>query len=164
LATAAPTNVPPVTIYLVRHAHAGTRGEWPDGDELRPLSKRGSQQAEHVADLLAGRPIERLYSSPYTRCRETLAPLSDRLGVAIRERGELVEGADADDAIAFMLKQASHEPAVSTHGDLIPQVIRRLIAAGMHTTDANISQKGSVWELEVRKGKVVAGRYHPPKG
>ena len=51
---------------------------------------------------------------------------------------------------------------MSTHGDVIPQVIRRLIAAGMHTTDANISHKGSVWELEVRKGAVVAGRYHPP--
>lgn len=151
----------PVTIFLVRHAHAGTRGQWPD-DELRPLSKRGAHQAAQVADLLAARPIERLYSSPYVRCQETLGPLAERLGLEVRPRRELVEGSDPHAAIAFLLKQASHQPAVSTHGDLIPQIIRRLIAAGMQTTDANISQKGSVWELEVRKGVVVAGRYHPP--
>jgi phosphohistidine phosphatase SixA len=157
-----PTIVPPVTIYLVRHAHAGTRGEWPDGDDLRPLSKRGTQQAIHVATVLGDRPIKRLYSSPSRRCLDTLRPLADRLGLDIKQRTELFEGADPNQAIAFMMKQAGHNPAFSTHGDLIPQIVRRLIAAGMRTTDANISQKGSVWELEVRKGSVVAGRYHPP--
>jgi hypothetical protein len=62
-----------------------------------------------------------------------------------------------------MLKQASHQPVFSTHGDLIPQIIRRLVASGMRTRDEHVSQKGSVWELDIKKGKVVAGRYHPPK-
>jgi 8-oxo-dGTP diphosphatase len=152
-----------VTIYLVRHAHAGTRGEWPEGDDLRPLSKRGGQQAEHVADLLDGCSVRRLYSSPSRRCVQTLRPLADRLGLEVRERDELFEGSDPRDAITLMLKQGSHQPVFSTHGDLIPQIIRRLVAAGMRTDDENVSQKGSVWELEVKKGKVVAGRYHAPK-
>jgi 8-oxo-dGTP diphosphatase len=152
-----------VTIYLVRHAHAGTRGDWPEGDELRPLSKRGAQQAEHVADLLGDRPVKRLYSSRSKRCVQTLRPLADRLGLDVRERDELFEGSDPRDAIALMLKQASHQPVFSTHGDLIPQIIRRLVASGMRTDDENVSQKGSVWELDIKKGKVVAGRYHAPK-
>ena len=48
-----------------------------------------------------------------------------------------------------------------SHGDLIPKMIRRLVGAGMRTKDANISQKGSLWVIEVEKGRPVKGKYYP---
>ena len=45
-----------------------------------PLSERGRQQAQSMADWLSGEPIDRLYSSPMTRASETAQPLARRLG------------------------------------------------------------------------------------
>ena len=46
-----------------------------------------------------------------------------------------------------------------SHGDVIPKVIRRLRELGMQTDDATISQKGSMWVLELDGDEVVRGRY-----
>ena len=43
-----------------------------------PLSKVGRDQAERVAAWLAGTSIDRIYSSPLRRARETAAPLATR--------------------------------------------------------------------------------------
>jgi len=48
-----------------------------------PLSERGRQQAQSMADWLGGEPIDRLYSSPMTRASETAQPLARRLGLEI---------------------------------------------------------------------------------
>lgn len=55
-------------VVLVRHAHAGDKHAWPDRDELRPLSVRGSLQAAlAVAPFLMGTGVTRLLSSPALR-------------------------------------------------------------------------------------------------
>jgi len=45
-----------------------------------PLSPQGRMQAEELARLLNGLPIERVYSSPARRCLETAAPLAKAKG------------------------------------------------------------------------------------
>jgi hypothetical protein len=69
--------------YLVRHAHA----EWVP-DEGRSLSEQGLRDAVLVAELLAERPIEAVYSSPYRRAIQTVSGLAiDRkLQVQIEDR------------------------------------------------------------------------------
>jgi len=67
-------------LYLVRHAHA----DWTP-DEDRPLSAKGCADAQRVADLLQTCPISAVYSSPFRRARETVAPLAIRLGLPIHE-------------------------------------------------------------------------------
>jgi 2,3-bisphosphoglycerate-dependent phosphoglycerate mutase len=66
------------TFYLVRHAHA----DWTP-DENRPLSARGRGDAHRVADNLQQYPIGAIYSSPYRRARQTIAPLANRLGLPV---------------------------------------------------------------------------------
>ena len=151
-----------MAIYLVRHGHAGTRAKWKGDDQLRPLNKKGADQADYLAKLLGDRPISRMYSSPSLRCVQTIEPLAEQLGLDIKTRSLLEEGADPHEAIAFLLDRAKHDPVMCSHGDLIPKIMRRLIAAGMRTHEANLSQKGSVWEIEVEKGKAVRAAYHPP--
>jgi 8-oxo-(d)GTP phosphatase len=151
-----------VAVYLVRHAHAGSRSAWTGDDGRRPLSAKGRGQAEGLAEHLKGEPITRIVSSPSLRCVETAEPLARVLGVDIEERHGLLEGGDPAEVIELLSRLAEKDAVVVSHGDIIPKVIRRLTAAGMRTKDANISQKGSWWTLEVNGGHVVRGRYHPP--
>jgi 8-oxo-dGTP diphosphatase len=151
-----------VAIYLIRHAHAGDRQAWGGDDDERPLDARGRKQAEHLATELADEPISRIFSSRATRCIETVEPLAAGHGLEITVARELAEGADADDAIAFLLEHEPANTAMVSHGDLIPKIIRRLNTSGLRTKDANISQKGSVWVLVADEGSFVRGRYHPP--
>ena len=149
-----------MTLYLVRHAHAGTRAGWSGADDFeRPLSDKGRGQARYLAKHVGDRPIRKLWSSPAVRCIETLEPLAATLGVEVRSAPELTEGADPDEAVSFLLAHARHDAAFCSHGDLIPKVIRRLTAAGMRTSDANIATKGSWWALEVEDGRVTSGTY-----
>jgi 2,3-bisphosphoglycerate-dependent phosphoglycerate mutase len=67
------------TLYLVRHAYA----DWTP-DENRPLSARGREDADRVADMLQQYPIGAIYSSPFQRARQTIAPLAARLGLPVR--------------------------------------------------------------------------------
>lgn len=67
-----------MTLYLVRHAHAGESQSDSPNDHLRPLSRKGQGQAETLARACAGLGIRfhRLFSSPYTRAAETAGPLT----------------------------------------------------------------------------------------
>ncbi len=151
-----------MAIYLIRHGHAGNRSSWRGDDIDRPLSDRGRAQAAALVTTLGDEKIGQVISSRSQRCVETVEPLAKHLHQKVRTATELYEGAEPEPTLAFMLDHAAKNPALCSHGDLIPKLIRRLIAAGMHTKDANISQKGSVWILESHGHKVVKGRYVPP--
>jgi broad specificity phosphatase PhoE len=151
-----------VAIYLIRHAHAGSRSGWDGDDDRRPLSDKGRGEAKQIFELLRDQPITAIYSSPTTRCAQTVEPLADEHGLTIQTTALLYEGAGAHDVIAFLLDHADENPAASSHGDVIPKVIRHLKSAGMRTSDPSDSSKGSVWVLDVEDGVVVRGTYHPP--
>ena len=61
----------PVTLYLIRHAHAGNKRNWSGPDEERPLSAKGQAQAEGIAGEFGDVGVKRVISSPAVRCRET---------------------------------------------------------------------------------------------
>jgi 2,3-bisphosphoglycerate-dependent phosphoglycerate mutase len=72
--------------FLVRHAHA----DWTP-DENRPLSARGREDADRVADTLELCPIGAIYSSPYRRAVETITPLAARLNLPVQLTHDLRE-------------------------------------------------------------------------
>ena len=90
-------------LYLVRHAHAGSRSSWEGRDLHRPLSKKGRRQADAIADLLAEAGIERLLSSPARRCVQTLEPLAAQSGTKLRL--DLPDGAVTVPGDAGQLRQ-----------------------------------------------------------
>jgi phosphohistidine phosphatase len=70
--------MPPVEIYLVRHAIAADRGEeWPD-DSKRPLTDRGmSRFKDAVKGLDAiGVAVDEIFTSPLVRAKQTADILS----------------------------------------------------------------------------------------
>ena len=73
-------------LFLVRHAHA----VWTP-DEMRPLSPGGRRDAQAIADALEELRPCAIYSSPYTRARQSVEPLAVRLGLSITEVADLRE-------------------------------------------------------------------------
>jgi probable phosphoglycerate mutase len=55
------------------------------------LSEKGRAEAANQAERLAGEKIEAIYSSPMQRTRETAEILSERLGLPIRHREDVIE-------------------------------------------------------------------------
>lgn len=149
-------------IHLVRHAHAGKRTHWKGKDSLRPLSRRGKEQAEWLVRFLGPEPITRIVSSPYVRCVQTVEPLAVKLGLEVEVSPLLAEGADAPAALELVLELERTNGVACSHGDVIPQVLRRLIATGTAVDGPLLDQKGSVWVLDAFGGEVRAGHYVPP--
>lgn len=71
-------------LFIVRHGDAipGADEIIPSGvyDDL-PLSRLGRKQAQWLADRFQALPFSAIYSSPLLRCRQTAAPLAERLGL-----------------------------------------------------------------------------------
>lgn len=63
------------TVYIVRHA------EKVDETDSTDLSPAGRQRAVALADTLAGRGIDSIFTTPYRRTRQTAEPLAQRIGV-----------------------------------------------------------------------------------
>jgi broad specificity phosphatase PhoE len=71
-------------LFIVRHADAipGADEIIPSGiyDDL-PLSRLGRDQAQALADRIGALSFSAIYSSPLLRCRQTAAPVAERLGL-----------------------------------------------------------------------------------
>jgi len=77
------------TLYLVRHCQCHPSPEIPENNW--PLSERGYAQAQSLVTFLSVLAVDAIYSSPYRRCIETLAPSSAHLGLSIQTDLELRE-------------------------------------------------------------------------
>lgn len=139
-----------MTVFLVRHADAKSRANWPEPDETRPLTRKGRAQAEALVDLLRKHPVRRILSSPAVRCVETVAPLATKLGLDVEETHALFEGSDASKAYELLRKasRGKGDLVLCTHGDLIPELLRILSRDGVTLVDAPRWPKGSTWALE----------------
>ncbi|CAB4599328.1 unannotated protein [freshwater metagenome] len=151
-----------MTIFLTRHAHAGKRSEWTADDHLRPLSKRGKAQADGLTKVVGNLVIGRIISSPYVRCMQTMEPLAEKFELTVQSSEAFAEGAETDEAYQILLELDEFDGVACSHGDLIPHLLRRLVADGMETDGPLIDQKGSTWVIELRNGRPFLGRYVPP--
>jgi 8-oxo-dGTP diphosphatase len=153
-----------MALYLVRHAVAVGRSSW-DGDDVdRPLTGKGERQAKALVRLLGDTEARRIHSSPAVRCRATVQPLADALRLDVHELDLLAEGHRAGKAVELLAELGAKKGSsvVCTHGDLIPEILRRLVRDGMALESELHFAKGSTWELLADGGRIRSGRYHPP--
>ena len=150
-----------MTIYLMRHAKAGERSNWEGPDDLRPLTKAGRRQAEALADHLASERIGRILTSPSVRCRQSVQPLAERLGLPVDFADSLAEGSSTESSVALLDKVADEHTVLCTHGDVVGNLLWHLERHGVRIGEP-LMQKGSIWVLETEAGAVVSARYKPP--
>jgi 8-oxo-(d)GTP phosphatase len=162
--------VPTSTVLLVRHAKAGSRHQWKGDDDLRPLSGSGREQAQQLAALLPLYGPDRILSAPPLRCRETVAPLGDHLGMAVGDEplfGE--EGYWADPAAArARLHALAGEPGITvlcSQGGVIPDLVAVLAEESPHPLDVDPddipARKASTWVLGFDGSVLRSADHHP---
>jgi 8-oxo-dGTP diphosphatase len=150
-----------VSVYLVRHAKAGSRRNWSGKDAQRPLSKPGHRQADQLVSLLAAAELTRIVSSPYVRCVQTVEPLAAACGLTVDLTDALAEGATVAEAAALLDKLAREQAVLCSHGDVIGDLLMHLADCGIRIGDFRL-EKGSVWVLDTDDGRVTRARYLPP--
>ncbi len=153
-------------IFLIRHGHALKRSEWTESDLLRPLSTRGERQASGIQAMLRKVPLRRICSSPAVRCRDTVQRLATDhlLPVELEPRlaGDSADELDLAGALELLDDKGGEPIVICTSGKLI----RALLEAIGVAEDAESTlrcQKGSVWVLERRAGKIARAEYVQPR-
>jgi 8-oxo-dGTP pyrophosphatase MutT (NUDIX family)/phosphohistidine phosphatase SixA len=155
------------TLLLVRHAHAGSRSDWDGPDDERPLDQRGADQAARLADVLPLFGPTEVLSAERVRCRQTVTPLAERLGLPVTGVPELGEEEFQADPRAGLevvrrLLQPRAEPGVTvvcSQGGAIPSVLMALGVQWAATRLYPPAAKGSVWALGGRPGALSADYY-----
>jgi 8-oxo-dGTP diphosphatase len=157
--------IPGGLVYLIRHADAGDKRSWPGSDTARPLTEFGWRQARGVTQRLLRYPIARILSSPARRCEQTVALLARQRCLPVELHDDLAVEGDVDAVLRLLDAPGLQAAALCTHGELIGQAVRRLLAAGMRVSSLTTSEprwaKGSVWVLE-RGGADRRGNYLEP--
>ncbi len=85
------------TLIVVRHGEAeGNLEHRFIGQSQVPLTKAGREQAEAIARRLEGEPVTRIVASDLIRSMDTVAPLSERLGLRLETDSRLREIQNGD--------------------------------------------------------------------
>ena len=169
-----------LTIDLVAHMEAGDRNSWPGDQNARPLGELGRRQALAIADAMAAEPVDALYAGRALRCRQSIEPLAERLGLRV---GVLVElGEDvawrvprgweagaiheapfaAGVAMRGIEKLRTLHPegriVACSHGHVIPALVSYV--AALHGLDrvAPLERRGQWYRLRLAGGSIGAER------
>jgi broad specificity phosphatase PhoE len=149
------------TFYVVRHAKAGSRGHWTGDDRQRPLSKKGIKQAEALVEILAPFPITAIYSSPFLRCIETVEPLARARKLPVKQTPSLAEGHGLAGAMELIGDPKLDEVVLSTHGDIVWELVEELVKRRVVKPGQGGFEKGSSWVVEVEEGSFVRAWFIP---
>ena len=132
-----------MAVLLVRHAQAGDRDRWEGRDEERPLTAEGQAQAEGLTEVLAGYEVDRVLSSPYVRCTQTVEPLAAARGLPVEASDDLAEGSGR---VALRRVRSLLEGigaiVMCTHGDVVEEVLD-----GLGVRRSEETEKGATWVL-----------------
>jgi len=146
-------------IYVVRHAKAGDRAEWEGDDRLRPLTKSGRRQADELAAWLKKEAIDAILSSRYVRCLQTVEPLAEQHELPIEPRKDLEEGAGGESVLRLVSVFQGRNVVLCTHGDVVEELLERLIDKGLVSRARAQLEKGSTWILDETDGHITGATY-----
>ncbi len=135
-------------LLVVRHANAGRRSAYKGDDRLRPLSARGRARASALVPLLSRYRPQRILSSPFVRCCETVQPIAEALGLPVESVDGLGEG-HGPDAVHLLTRMAGEAAVLCTHGDVASEMLTLLAPeAGEAERTSLRLQKGDVWVIQ----------------
>jgi 8-oxo-dGTP diphosphatase len=140
----------PKPLLINRHASAGQRKDWDGDDALRPLDAKGRRQAEGFVEQLETFQVDRIVSSPFVRCVQSVEPLARARGLELEEADELAEGADPRDVTAVFDRLAGEAAVICGHGPELEPIFGPM-------------KKGATVVAEPAEGRLLElGRLLPP--
>lgn len=160
-------------LVVVRHTDAHPRRSWTGDEADRPLTPSGERQAVALADLLRAWAPERLWSSPWRRCLDSVQPYRETAGVPVKTAGRLSEAGHrknprkAASLLSSFLDDGS-PVAICTHRPVLGTLLGTLAghaAAGLRGKIPTKDPFLAAGELLVahvsrRSGRVVAVERH----
>ncbi len=167
---------PSRVVLLVRHGSAGSRANWVGDDRVRPLDECGRLQADELIRLLAHFDPTGIESADFVRCRQTMEPLAEALGLPVRDEPLVSElgypGRENETLHHLRTAGGAHGTTViCSQGDVIPDLVRRLAAedavdlpgnGGKNGIGKNGTKKASTWALTFQGERLVSAEYFPP--
>lgn len=151
-----------MSLLLIRHADAGVRGTWRGDDRARPLSDRGRDQAARLPHLVADHPLDRVLTSPFARCVETVEPLAAARGLPVERHPDLAEATPRMLVRELLWSLDGSSAALCSHGDVIGDLIGELRMLGVTLPPNPRWEKASTWVIDVAGRAVTAATYLPP--
>ncbi|MDH3295936.1 MAG: histidine phosphatase family protein [Acidimicrobiia bacterium] len=153
-------------VFLIRHAHAGSRTFGPH-DLYRQLTDDGHRQAKELASYFASLPLSAVYSSPATRCTQTVEPTARAAGLSVVEHEHLWEDAGVDRALELIDQVCAESSGpggliLCSHGNLIPAVVERLSLPGIPLYGRGC-ERASIWRLRRHDDRWTEARYLTPR-
>lgn len=118
-------------LIIIRHAHATPRTHYVGEDGKRPLLPEGKKQAKELVRLLSAYGPKRVFTSPWRRCKDTIAPYAQAHRYKIIDRGELSEMGNAKGPartakVAKNLFTDARSSVLCTHRPTLPTITQVL--------------------------------------
>ena len=149
-------------IFIVRHAHAGNRSGWSGPDHKRPISPKGIKQTRLLTQYLVKKGATQIFTSPYLRCIQTVAPLAHAINTHYIDLPELAEGAPPEGAAA-LVRTAKDGTVICSHGDVLAGLVGHLAAHGAPINPKLNIEKGGILRLKLDDdGRIVKAKYRRP--
>ena len=152
------------TLIILRHAKALERGDWDEADSERTLDEVGFDQAQLLIKHLEPFAIDEVYTSNYTRCVQTVTPLSHSRGLTIMQVPSLNEETFENDpqrsvAFANALKQDEKNILICSHNPVIPTMLRGILNTKLKNKDLIKLEPGDAWIVHRVRGEIVGLDY-----
>jgi 8-oxo-dGTP diphosphatase len=180
------------TLDIFIHMDAVGRNEWSGAPDDRPLTEAGKAQSARIAEVLRGDRLDGLYSSPATRCRESLEPLAEWTGLPVvvmpgfrdtlgykapsgwenpdRPGGDPLGGALSAGSAYAALKQVQSElsedgrAVLCSYGDIVPALLAFLAGAHGIEMPARNNKKGAIYTVTIDGDSASLSLAAPPEG
>ena len=114
-----------------------------------------------MVEILEAFPITRIFSSPFRRCVQTVEPLARARELNVNESENLAEGHGLAGAMEFMGDAKLDNVVLSTHGDIVWELVEELVKRAVVKPGGGGFDKGSTWVVGVEKGSFVRARFIP---
>ena len=152
------------TLIILRHTKALERGDWDEDDSERTLNEVGFDQAQLLIKHLEPFAIDEVYTSNYTRCVQTVTPLSHSRGLTITQVPSLNEETFENDpqrsvAFANALKQDEKNILICSHNPVIPTMLRGILNTKLKNKDLIKLEPGDTWIVHRVRGEIVGLDY-----
>jgi 2,3-bisphosphoglycerate-dependent phosphoglycerate mutase len=110
---------PVTTIILVRHAEKNIEPNNPDPD----LSPEGLERAQEIARVFGETGINAIYATQYKRTQQTVKPLADRTGVAVK----LLQANQTDELVnQLQTTNRGQTVFIAGHNNTVPAIVSTL--------------------------------------
>jgi phosphohistidine phosphatase SixA len=141
------------TIYLVRHAEKIVEDSSDPG-----LTEVGQARAVIFAAMLHGKNVSHIFSTPYTRTRDTAAPTAHEHGVSIEEYDP-----DQGPQLVDKLKTLTGVILVTGHSNTIPGLVNLLSGESFQDLDERVYDRVYIVTLDEHGHAELEVAYSEPR-